>query len=350
MSRRGLGLLVGLALVLPCASGRAQTAAQLLAGGVVAYEELDFAAAAQLLDRAVALESELDSAALARALTYLAAAQVFRDRLDEATTAFRKLLLLDARRRPDSLHFPPRVQQVFEDVRQATKTLYVALPGQIEMLPGRDTITARVYASSFHDMEASVEREDGTAFRVLYSGPIRDSLALPWDGRGADSTPIRGGSYRLTLVSRGPDGSIRRSLQVPLDVGVSRVDTLPLPRLADSLLLAERTSPAPALLALASGAVAAGLVALLPEMAGARRDAGDRRYVVVGVLGLAGLAGVVHRGLGRPLPENVAANARVREAWQQARARLQQENARLRASGMLTIRAGVAVRVEGAPR
>lgn len=350
MSRRAVGLLAALWLVLPCAAAYGQTAAQLLAQGVVAYEELDFAAAAQLLDRAVALEGQLDSTDLARALTYLAAAQVFRDRPDAATSAFRRLLLLDARQRPDTLRFPQRVQRVFEEVRQATKALYAVLPQRLELLPGRDTLAARVYASSFHDMEASIEREDGSAIRVLYSGPIRDSLALSWDGRGGDGTPITPGTYRLTLISRGPDGSIRRSLLVPLDVGVLHVDTLPLPRLADSLLLPERTPPTSGLLALASGAVASGLVVLLPGLAGARQDAGGGRFVVAGTLGLAGLAGLVHRGLGRPIPENVSANVAVRDAWRAAHARAQQENARLRASGLLIIRTGTQVRVEGDPR
>ncbi len=350
MSRRAVGLLAGLALAVPCAAGYAQTAAQLLAQGVVAYEELDFTEAAQLLDRAVALVGQLDSTELARALTYLAAAQVFRDRPDAATATFRRLLLLDPRQRPDSLRFPPRVRRVFEEVRQATKALYAALPRRLELMPGRDTLTARVYASSFHNMEASIEREDGTAIRVLYSGPVRDSLALPWDGYGGGGVPIAAGRYRLVLISRAPDGAIRRSLLIPLDIGTSHVDTLPYPRLADSLLLPEHTSAAPGVLSFASGALGGSLVMLLPRIAGAGDEAGKGRFVVVGVLGLAGLAGLVHRGLGQPIPENVVANAAVRSAWREAEARAQQENARLRSSGMLIIQTGAPLRVEGEPR
>ena len=218
------------------------------------------------------------------------------------------------------------------------------------MMPGTDTLTARVYATSFHDMAASIERDDGTAVRVLYSGPIRDSLALPWDGQAGDGAPTPPGSYRLTLVSRGPDGSVRRSLLIPLEIGASHVDTLPHPRLADSLLLPERRSSAPGLLALGSGALGAGLVALLPTIAGARPEAGNGRFVVVGALGVAGLAGLIHRGLGRPIPENVAANEAVRGPWREAVARVRQENARLRSSALLVVRPGQPVRIEGEPR
>lgn len=345
---RAFGLIVAMTLA-TTAAGYAQAAAQLVAQGVIAYEELDFAEAVQLLDRAVALKDELDSTALARALTYLAAAHVFRSRSEAAAATFRRLLLLDPRQRPDSLRFPPSVQRVFEQVRQATKALSATLPQRVELIPGRDSLTARIYASSFHDMAASIEREDGTAFRVLYSGPIRDSLALSWDGRSGDGAPIPPGSYRLTLVSREPDGTVRRSLLVPLDVGASSVDTLPLPPWSGSLL-PERTSAAPGLAALASGALGGGLVWLLPRIAGAGADGGNGRFIVVGALGLSGLVGVAHRGLGRPLPDNIAANEAARRPWREAVARTQQENAQRRSSALLVFRAGAPVRVEGAPR
>jgi hypothetical protein len=347
---RAVGLLVVLALALPLSAGTAQTASQLLVAGVVAYEDFDFAQAARLLGRAVALEDQLPEADLARALTYLGAAELFRERLNEATVVFHRLLLLDPRQGPDSLRFPPRVRQAFEDVRQATKALAASLPGRLELMPGRDTLTTHVYASSFHEMAATIERDDGTALRVLYSGPIRDSLTLPWDGRGGDGTPVSPGRYRLILVSRSPAGAALRALLIPLEISGSRADTLPDPRLADSLLLPERTSPVSGLLPLAAGAAGGGLIVLLPRIAGAGPDGGGGRFMVVGALGLAGIAGLVHHGLGRPIPANVAANTAVRRTWREAFDRVQQENARLRSFSPVVIQAGAPVRIEGEPR
>ena len=347
---RAVGLLAALALTAPISATSAQTASQLLTAGVVAYEDFDFAQAARLLGRAVALEDQLPETDLARALTYLGAAEVFRERSDAATAVFRRLLLLDPRHGPDSLRFPARVRRVFDDVRQATKPLAATLPERLHLMPGRDSLWTHVYASSFHDMAATIEREDGTALLVLYSGPIRDSLTLPWDGRGGDGTPVTPGRYRLILVSQSPTGAALRSLLIPLEISASRADTLAIPRLADSLLLPERTSPAPGLLALASGIAGGGLVVLLPRMAGAGPDGGGGRFAVVGALGLAGVAGLVHHGLGRPIPENVVANAAVRRSWRERVEQVQQDNARLRSFAPVVIQAGAPIRVEGEPR
>jgi hypothetical protein len=137
---------------------------------------------------------------------------------------------------------------------------------------------------------------------------------------------------------------------IPLEISAARADSLPTPRLADSLLLPERTSRTPGLLALGSGVMGGGLIVLLPRIAGAGPDGGGGRFVVVGALGLAGIAGLVHHGLGRPIPENVAANAEVRRTWRDGFERVRQENARLRSFAPVVIQAGAPVRVEGEPR
>ncbi len=346
---RAIGLLAALALATPLSAACAQTAAQLVTDGVAAYEDLDFAQAARLLDRALSLEDQLSPAEQARALTYLAAAEVFQNRRTRATATFRRLLFLDPRQAPDSLRFPPQVRRVYEDVRRDTKVVTAVLPRSADITVGRDSLAARVYASSFHDLSATIEREDGSALRMLYSGPIRDSLTLQWDARSGDGAPVTPGSYRLTLTSRSGDGPVLRSLQVPLEISAMRSDTLPYPRLPDSLLVPERTSPAPGLIALTTAGAGAGLIALLPQLAGASGEAGSGRFVVVGTVGIAGIAGLVHRGLGRPIPQNVAANAAVRGAWRDSVAKVQQENARLR-SARVVVRAGAPVRVEGEPR
>jgi hypothetical protein len=89
---------------------------------------------------------------------------------------------------------------------------------------------------------------------------------------------------------------------------------------------------------------------LLPRIAGAGPDGGGGRFAVVGALGLAGIAGLVYHGLGRPIPENVAANTAVRRIWREAFERVQQENARLRSFAPVVIQAGAPIRAEGEPR
>ncbi len=321
----------------------AQTAIQLLSDGVAAYEDLQFTQAVQLLGRALDLQQQLSNAQQARALTYLAASQVFLQRPADAAATFRRLLFLDPRQLPDSLQFPADVRRVYRDTREQTKMVSAVLPSRSDLAVGRDTLRIRVYASSFHYLTASIERANGTPLRALYSGPIRDSLALPWDARTEDGAAVKAGSYRLSLVSAFPEGQAQRSLSIPLQISASTADTLPHPAAPDSLL-PERASSAPGLRALGSGLLAGGLVLLLPSFAGASSDAGAGRFAVSGVLGVAAIAGLIH-GRGHPLPQNVAVNEARRSAWQKARAQVEQQNAGRRL-GTVSISAGAPVRRE----
>ena len=333
-----------LALAAPCSTA-AQTALQLLTDGVAAYEDLQFTQAVQLLGRSLDLQDQLSNAQQARALTYLAASQVFLQQPADAADTFRRLLFLDPRQLPDSLQFPTAVHRVYAEARERIKLVAAILPSRSELAVGRDTLRIRIYASSFHYLAASIERSDGTTLRELYSGPIRDSLALAWDTRGGDGAPVSAGSYRLSLVSAFPEGQAQRSLSIPLEISTPPpVDTLPEPAPLDSLL-PERTTSGPGLRALGSGLLAGGLVLLLPPLAGAAGDAGAGRFAVSGLLSLAGIAGLVH-GLGHPLPQNIAANDARRRAWQLARTHVAEENARRRL-GNVIIQSGAPARQEG---
>ena len=340
--KRAVIVAAALALAAPCSTA-AQTAPQLLTDGVAAYGDLQFPQAAQLLGRALDLQEQLSGTQQARALSYLAASQVALQRPSDAAVTFRKLLFLDPRALPDSLQFPPDVRRIYAETRERTKVISAALPPRSKLAVGRDTLKIRVYASSFHYLNASVERPDGTTLLALYHGPIRDSLALPWDARTEDGTAVKPGSYRLHLVSSFPEGQAQRSLSIPLEISASALDTLVHPAPLDSLL-PERTSSRAGLRALGSGLLAGGLVLLLPPFAGAAGDAGAGRFAVTGLLSAAAIAGLVH-GLGRPIPHNIAANDARRSAWQQAQDRVEQVNASRR-QGTVTILAGAPVREE----
>jgi hypothetical protein len=87
-------------------------------------------------------------------------------------------------------------------------------------------------------------------------------------------------------------------------------------------------------------------VAVLPSIVAADGQASAARFVIAGGLGVAGLVGfVTHRGT-RPLPENAAANERLRQAWQHRADTVAQENAERRREPALTIHIGPRVVLE----
>jgi hypothetical protein len=64
----------------------------------------------------------------ARRLFYLGAAGLLRGRRDYALAAFRRLVRLDPRYRPDRLLFPPEVSGEFDSVRVETRAAPVVVP------------------------------------------------------------------------------------------------------------------------------------------------------------------------------------------------------------------------------
>src|SRR2546426_7150335 len=78
---------------------RAQSASDLLGGGVRAYQALEYDAAAALLEESLGRDSAagLADSLRARALTYLGATELFRGQRDSAVATFRHLVLLNPR-------------------------------------------------------------------------------------------------------------------------------------------------------------------------------------------------------------------------------------------------------------
>jgi FlgD Ig-like domain len=353
VKRVALWVAVAALCAAPARPARAQSADELLTQGIAAYQQLQFDAAAQLLARSLGpdLRGTLSDARRLEGLTYLAASQLFSNHQESASATLREILLTDPRYEPDSLLFPPPVRSAFAQVRDSVKVVILHLPAQSTLLVGRDTLPAHVYASSLHQVTAVVDREDGALVRSLYQGPILDSLTLWWDGRDAHGAPVAPGSYRLTVVSRGQGGQPLRSVMVPLDITASHADTIAYAaQPPDSLFLPQRTSATPGLAALGVGLLGAGLTAILPQAVGAGSDGSARRFLVAAAVGLAGIVGLRHRGLGRPIPANVAANAIRRDVWRRQIEDVQQANRVSRAGSELHIQAGPPARVEGRSR
>lgn len=341
-----------LALVLAAAlvsSARAQTASKQLQQGIEAYARLDLETAARLLRRALAFPPDdgLSRAQRDTALTYLGAAELFRQRRDSSAAAFHRLVLLDPRYRPDPLNFPPPVLQLFNEVRRSTKAVDIAIPPDTVIRLGTDMLPIRLYASSAHRIAAGIVRDDGARIRTVYAGEIGDSLDLRWNGLDSAGVSVASGAYFLTVESRSPDEVVARVARLPLDIEATRYDTLAhLPPPADSLLLPERRPAGPALKSLVGGVVLGGLVAGLPLILGAEDEASDARFAVAGSITFAGLIGFFTQAPGQPLPRNVAANQALYDGWRRQQDRIVEENRHRLRDHRLRVRTGALIRIE----
>ena len=321
----------------------AQTARDLVSQGVRAYRALEYDAAVALLRRSLTegVVGTLSTAERAQALTYLGATELFRGRRDSATLAFGNVVLLDPRYRPDELIFPPQVTNLFQEVRQATKTVAVTVPPVTELRAKGDRFTARVFTSSLADVAVTLARDDGTPVRELYTGPVADSLAVTWDGFSAGGTPVSTGRYILRVAPRTEGAAGPPARQVALDIEQRASDTLPWPPAPTApALLPERAPAGPAVRSLAAGFVAAVAAIALPSVVAHGSGGGsDARFAVGAAIGTAGVVGFIAQHPGRPLAANIRANAPQRDAWTQRLESVKAENATRRASLRLVIRA-----------
>lgn len=347
-ARSPLALLVALwllGLAAPHAT-QAQSAAAVLAQGARAYEDLELDNAAGLLRRALAVQGAdaLAPRDASRALMYLAATELLREHTDSARAVARRLVLGDPRFRPDELVFPPQVLTFYEGVRRATPAVLARTPADTAIRPGAEALTVRLYASTFHDVTATLATEAGRAVRTLYAGPIDDSLDLHWNGLDSSGTAAPpNGRYSITVTSLDRQRRVVRILRLPLEVTQGRVDTLPHPPPpADSLLLPERQPMGPGLRVLARGALAGVAIVVLPSVVANGEDASAARFVVGGSVTIAGIAAFLSHHPGKGIPANVAKNRAVRDAWRREDALVASRNAE-RARGMIGIRAGAPV-------
>jgi len=334
---------VALALLV-AAPLRAQTgsASDVLTGALHAYRDLDFDAAATMLRRVLAppLAAGLDDTARAQALTYLGAAEHYRARPDSAIAVFRRLIVLAPRHRPDTLIFPPEITRLYDAVRNSTRIVAVRLPADTQFsVGGGGQLVAWLYPSTPHDIIVAISGEDGRSLRILYAGPIRDSLDVRWDGRDSNGSLATGDRLWLTVGSPG-----NREVRVPLRVAVDAPDTLPHPPpLSASDLLPERATRKTGLRSLGGAALLAAGALTLPSLVAPGERASGTRFAVAGALGVSGLLGYLSRRAGTLLPENVAINQTRRDAWRRQNDAVARDNAeRLRVARM-RINAGSAV-------
>ncbi|HTR20909.1 MAG TPA: hypothetical protein VMH88_08655 [Gemmatimonadales bacterium] len=354
MRRRGR-LLGAAATVLAAVSPLSgQTAAQYVAQGVKAYQNLDYAAAAGMLRRAFALHASADTLAgteRARAFVYLGASDLFRGRRDSAFAVFRRLVAFNPRFRPDPLIFPPEVTNVFDFAREATKVVVAEYAADTSLNLGSDRYPVHLFASSFHQITVTLNREDGYTVRTLYSGPISDSLDVRWDG--TDTVGIVGdtGSYRLTVTSLpSVAGQGQRVLRIRIGFRLLRRDTLPLPAAPpDSLFLPEHVTGNAGTKSLLRGGLVTAGVLVLPSLVANGVGPSGPKAVVAGGIAVASIVGFFVQRPGRPLPDNIAANQAVRDRWSTEHASIARQNADLKRQVRLNLHAGAPSVIGGLP-
>ena len=346
----GRGWVLGaMAVLLTASATSAQRPAELVNRAIGAYDDLDFSTAAGLIRRALAFQGsdKLSTEDQARALSYLGATEFYRDNPDSVMSAFWQIVTLNPRYQIDDLVFPPEVTSIFALVRRDTKVVQVDAPPVRRIRAGTGRYAAQLFASSYHEILATVALADGRPVRVLYSGLIGDSLEVYWDGLDSARVPVRTGRYFLTVESTGREGTVVRQLRLPLDVSTSSIDTLPWPeRPADSLFLQEGTSGGPAIEALVGGVVGGIAVALLPSAIASDTDLSAGRFAVGGAMTIAGVVGFFKQRGGQPISANVAANAALLGEWQSRRDGVVRQNAVLQREVDLEIRAGRPVAVD----
>lgn len=353
--RQAVWLAAGLAIVPGLARAQDSTqspSANYLASGVRHYQQLEYDSASMMLRRAIAVSGAgaLNDDNRTRALTYLGAAELFRSKRDSAYAVFRRLVAHNPRARPDPLVFPPEVTTIYDFAREATKVVRVELPRDTTIRIGADRYRARLFASSFQQIIVSVEREDGFTVKTLYAGAISDTLQVFWTGDDTLFMANDSGRLVFSVTSLTNAGRQGRIVHIPLDLVMGPQDTLPSPPpLPDSLFLPEHEPAGPGLKALVRGAGIGFAVAALPGLVAGGTSPSGSRYAVAGGLTIAGLIGFFHHRPGKPLPENISANAALREGWENSVRTTNAENVIRVQQKRLDVHTGAAEIIGGNP-
>lgn len=332
---------------------RAQSATQILEQGIRAYTVREYDGGAYLLRRALSEDgaNALGPTDAARGLMYLTATEVARGQRDSALAAAKRLVVLDARYRPDSRSFPAEVLAVYQEARRAAPTVSIRAFGDTAIKPGSEAFVVRLAAPTSPEVLAAVTYADGRAVRTLYTGSFRDSIDVRWNGLDASGNAPPDGRYLLVVQ---PTSRERRNsgdnwtLRLPLELARPTVDTTPLPPAPpDSLLKPERGDMHGAMRALIPGIAAGAAIVILPK-AVASDHASNARLFIGGSVAIAGVAAFLSHHPGQRIPENLQYNRTVRDSWRRNVAEISRRNADRIRGAKLIIRPGAPTLVTGA--
>ncbi len=346
---RALLISVAIAAVFTTSEIAAQTPRDLLEQGVRAYGDLEYDAAAAFLQRALRATPGIDiqHEEFGRALIFLAATELYRGNPDLAEERFRQLVIFDTRIRPDELVFPPEVTNIFDAVRRGTKAVTPVVPTRSELEMGVDSFSIVLHASSFTGSVVEILDDAGVSVRLLYDGPVNDSLIVTWDGYDSNGRRPSDGEYELAVTARRPGGRSLRTTTFPVTLEAILRDTIPHPvPLADSLFLPEQAEPSRGYESLLGGVLMGGAIMVLPSVVASDAEISGTRFVVSGSVTLAGIIGFFQRRPGRIFTDNIDANNALRARWQASLDSVLSENVTRNADVRLVIETGPSTQVE----
>lgn len=321
---------IGIALASP-ASG--QSAQATLEQGIQAYRELEMESAGWLLRQALA-DDRLDARQRVTALSYLGAAEVYRDRRDSALAAFSRLIRVEPFHQLDQLVFAPDVQAIFDEARARTPMVEVSA-SRTSFAPGERGLPVRLRANTPHVVVVTVEAVNGVVLDTVFRERVRDRATAYWNASGAPGVRPPVGGFLLGIASL--DGRGRVSSRLTLPVHVTRSAENPLSVPAPPQVLPERQPAGPAFMRLGVGLAAATAAYFVT---GAVTDAKGPQIALAVVFVAAGAIGFWEVRPGKPLPDNVVANEVARREWEARVAQVQRENQRRTDGGTVTIDVG----------
>ena len=258
---------------------------------------------------------------------------------NQAAASVLALSTTEIGRVPPYPHWPP--DRVEENSRLLQQELQGRSPaGGIEVRVMRKDgvlFDARMYVSPLIDARGKQTGWMTSMTNITEAKRIRDQLSASHE---RFTTVLEGLDAAVSVLSA--RGRALRTLRVPLEI-TAVADEAPAvpPPFPDSLMLAERRPAGPAIRALAVAALGAAVVSLAPQAIAPEERWTERRYIVGGAIGIAGLIAFIAQAPGRSIPDNVSRNRARLEAW-----RTQVEAARAAATNRrtpaLTVRTGEA--------
>ena len=324
-----------------CAQGRlaAQSPDEQLTQGVQAYRELEMESASWLLRQALS-SNKLKTDDRKTALSYLGAAEFYRDRRDSTIAAFGELVRLDPDYRLDKLVFPPDVQQALEEARRLNPSVRVSARSA-SFAPNGRGLPVRLDANTPHVVVMTFESVSGDVIDTVYRGKVTNTATVFWNAKGPTAAPRPVGGFVLGVASLDRREHVARRVEVPVHVTRTAENALAIPEPPPAL--PERQPAGPAFVRLGLG-IAAATVAYFGTPLFTDNEA--PRVIATGLFFSAGALGFWEARPGKPLPDNVVANETARAAWRARVAKTEEENRRRAVGGTVHVEVG-GVRVAG---
>jgi len=324
--------LCALGVALPTAA-RGQSEKKSLEQGIQAYRELEMESAGWLLRQALASD-RLETPQRVTALSYLGAAEFYRDRRDSSLAAYSQLIRIEPYYKLDPLVFGPDVQGIFEEARQRTPMVEVSA-AKTSFAPGTAGLPVQLRVNTPHVVVVTAEAVNGTVLDTIFRERVRDRATAHWDASGPPGVRPPVGGFVLGIASLDGRGRVSRRVTLPVHVTRSPENALPMP--GPPKLLPERQPAGPAYMRLGFGLAAATAAYFITP---AFTDSKGPQIALTVVFAAAGVIGFWEVHPGKPLPDNVVANEVARQAWEARTAQVQRENQRRADGGTVTVDVG----------